>query len=135
MRIVFCVTVDQANVLSDRIGIIKNGTLITCGSSLFLKHRFGDGYTLNQESSSQSVDVTTVVREAEPLSTENVGNGCYQWRLEHGSESAFPSILDALSEAGTTNVSLELTTLEQVFLETGKVDYNDGEEEETHANE
>ncbi|CAG7785272.1 unnamed protein product, partial [Allacma fusca] len=37
---------DEADMLGDRIAIISQGTLKTCGSSLFLKNKFGHGYSL-----------------------------------------------------------------------------------------
>jgi ATP-binding cassette subfamily A (ABC1) protein 1 len=37
---------EEADVLSDRIAIIHQGKLQCCGSSLFLKNRFGSGYIL-----------------------------------------------------------------------------------------
>ncbi|CAB9531154.1 Retinal-specific ATP-binding cassette transporter (Partial), partial [Seminavis robusta] len=114
---------DEADVLSDRIGILKDGKLITCGSSLFLKHHFGVGYTLRYGLDSveaEPIDITTMVADAEPLPLEIPGR--YEWRLEHGSEPKFPEVLRALGEAGATNVSLDLTTLEEVFLQTGKED-------------
>ena len=36
----------QADILGDRIGIMAKGELKVCGSSLFLKARFGGGYNL-----------------------------------------------------------------------------------------
>uniref|UniRef100_A0A1B6DIK2 ABC transporter domain-containing protein n=2 Tax=Clastoptera arizonana TaxID=38151 RepID=A0A1B6DIK2_9HEMI len=38
---------DEADLLGDRIAIISNGQLQTCGSSLFLKTHFGSGYFLS----------------------------------------------------------------------------------------
>ena len=35
---------DEAEVLSNRIGILKNGKLIACGSAPFLKEHLGDNY-------------------------------------------------------------------------------------------
>ena len=32
---------DEADLLGDRIAIMANGTLQCCGSSLFLKHKYG----------------------------------------------------------------------------------------------
>ena len=40
---------DEADVLGDRIAIIAQGKLRCCGSSLFLKNRFGSGYYLTLE--------------------------------------------------------------------------------------
>lgn len=37
---------DEADILGDRIAIISHGRLRCCGSSLFLKNRFGSGYYL-----------------------------------------------------------------------------------------
>ena len=37
---------DEADQLGDRIGIMAKGQLKCCGSSLFLKDRFGVGYSL-----------------------------------------------------------------------------------------
>ena len=51
---------DEADLLADRIAVLSQGTLRCCGSSLFLKQRFGIGYTL------------TMVREAEWCTQEEV---------------------------------------------------------------
>ena len=37
---------DEADVLGDRIAIISQGKLCCCGSSLFLKSQYGNGYYL-----------------------------------------------------------------------------------------
>lgn len=37
---------DEADILGDRIGIMASGKIKCCGSSLFLKKRFGVGYNL-----------------------------------------------------------------------------------------
>lgn len=38
---------DEADILGDRIGIMADGKLRCCGSSLFLKNKFGVGYRLS----------------------------------------------------------------------------------------
>ncbi len=47
-RIIILTThyMDEADVLGDRIGIMQDGKLVTVGSSLFLKNRYGVGYNL-----------------------------------------------------------------------------------------
>ncbi|XP_078606520.1 ATP-binding cassette sub-family A member 2-like isoform X1 [Branchiostoma floridae x Branchiostoma japonicum] len=52
---------DEADILGDRIAIISNGQLRACGTSLFLKSTFGDGYRL------------TVVKR--PVDREEQGSG------------------------------------------------------------
>ena len=37
---------DEADILGDRIAIISHGKLRCCGTSMFLKKKFGDGYHL-----------------------------------------------------------------------------------------
>jgi len=37
---------DEADILGDRIAIVSHGHLHCCGSSLFLKSTFGEGYHL-----------------------------------------------------------------------------------------
>ncbi len=37
---------DEADVLGDRIAIISTGRIQCCGSSLFLKTKYGEGYHL-----------------------------------------------------------------------------------------
>lgn len=37
---------DEADVLGDRIAIISQGKLCCCGSSLYLKSQYGNGYYL-----------------------------------------------------------------------------------------
>lgn len=123
---------DEADVLSDRIGILKDGKLITCGSSLFLKHHFGVGYTLRFRSENP-IDVRNTVPDAEALQLETPGR--YEWRLLHGSEPKFPEVLKSLGESGATNVSLDLTTLEEVFLQTGKEDDDEETDNDDDANE
>lgn len=37
---------DEADVLGDRICILREGTVVCCGSPLFLKTRYGVGYQI-----------------------------------------------------------------------------------------
>eukprot|EP00978_Attheya_sp_CCMP212_P012739 scaffold31880_cov59-Attheya_sp.AAC.1 len=113
---------DEADVLGDRVGIIKDGKLVTCGSTLFMKHHFGAGYTLRFDSP-EPVDISSLIEGAEPVLLDTPGS--YKWHLKHESESSFPAALRALDHQGASNVSLEITTLEQVFLETAKDDENE----------
>jgi ABC-type multidrug transport system ATPase subunit len=48
-RIIILTThfMDEADYLGDRIAIMGDGRIKTCGTSMFLKKRFGVGYTLD----------------------------------------------------------------------------------------
>ncbi|GMF36770.1 unnamed protein product [Phytophthora fragariaefolia] len=70
---------DEADILSDRIAILAEGELRCCGSSLFLKNRFGAGYNLTLVKDDATCDdndvsafVTSFVPSAQLLS--NVGS-------------------------------------------------------------
>jgi ABC-type multidrug transport system ATPase subunit len=47
-RIILLTThyMDEADILGDRIGIMSGGKMVALGSSIFLKSRFGVGYTM-----------------------------------------------------------------------------------------
>lgn len=127
---------DEVDVLSSRVGIIKNGSLITCGSSLFLKHAFGVGYTLTFDAPAP-IPIHLLIPQAEEVINAKGQDGTstsYELRLGHGAEGKFPEALNMLKSRGASNIQLDLTTLEQVFLETGKEDSFDPVEEETNNN-
>ena len=104
--------------MSDRVAIMNDGQIVAYGSPLFLKHRYG-GYSLHFEAS-DPLDVSKYVDGAVSLPIEKPRH--FRWKIEHGSEPSFAGLLSKLDEHGAKNVALELTTLEQVFLETSKED-------------
>lgn len=57
-RIIIITThnMDEADNLGDRIGIMNKGTLITCGTSMFLKKKWGTGYELTIVKKSQELN-------------------------------------------------------------------------------
>jgi ABC-type multidrug transport system ATPase subunit len=58
---------DEADMLGDRIAIISHGKLICCGSSMFLKKRFGNGYYLTlavSDEKKEELSVKTVKGDA-----------------------------------------------------------------------
>ena len=58
-RIIILTThyMDEADVLGDRIGIMQDGKLVTVGSSLFLKKRYGAGYNLTVVRDQENFDI------------------------------------------------------------------------------
>jgi ATP-binding cassette, subfamily A (ABC1), member 3 len=53
---------DEADYLGDRIGIMGDGSLLCCGSSMFLKERFGLGYTVTFTKSSADIDSVPIIK-------------------------------------------------------------------------
>ena len=70
---------DEADVLGNRIAIIAEGKLRCCGTSLFLKSRYGIGYylTLVKRELTKNVnrkttlDSTSLARQASDADAEN----------------------------------------------------------------
>lgn len=62
-RIVVLTThfMDEADFLGDRIGIMGEGKLICCGSSVFLKNKFGVGYNLTIVKENNNVDSQPII--------------------------------------------------------------------------
>ena len=114
---------DEAELLSDRIAVMKEGKLQCCGSSMFLKNRFGLGYNLTVvlEPISDSSDVEQGMVDSPPAAgrQSNLKSQrdrlmaflCQQipntvqvrmsgreltFRFPHGSEGLFPVTFDKL---------------------------------------
>lgn len=133
-RIILLTThyMDEADFLSDRIGIMKDGKLFTCGSTLFIKNRFGVGYDLTivkNDNEVHSGPIENLVLQT-IQTAKTVGNAGVELkiRLPMSDIDKFPTIFmnieEKLAELGIKNYGIELTTLEQVFIDIIKMDRN-----------
>ncbi|XP_075690662.1 ATP-binding cassette sub-family A member 2 [Rhinoderma darwinii] len=134
---------DEADLLGDRIAIISHGKLKCCGSPLFLKSTYGDGYKLTVVKKQSSPDnrSTSCIRPcSEPrvsqfikkyvtscllvsdtntelsyiLPSESVRKGCFERLFQHLEQN--------LSDLDLTSFGLMDTTLEEVFLKVSEED-------------
>ncbi|KDO21519.1 hypothetical protein SPRG_12483 [Saprolegnia parasitica CBS 223.65] len=115
---------EEADVLGDRIAIMADGALRCVGSSLFLKNRFGAGYTLTLVKAHADVDISDLehlVHAFVPSATlhSNVAaEVAFQLPTDHA--SAFPGLFRALdtqmADVGVTSYGVSVTTLEDVFI-------------------
>uniref|UniRef100_A0A8C2GV03 ATP-binding cassette sub-family A member 2 n=1 Tax=Cyprinus carpio TaxID=7962 RepID=A0A8C2GV03_CYPCA len=134
---------DEADLLGDRIAIISHGKLKCCGSPLFLKSTYGDGYKLTlvkkQNQSIQSPPssispcsesrVTQFIRQylascllvsdsntelSYVLPSEAVKKGCF--------ERLFQALEQSLDSLALTSFGVMDTTLEEVFLKVSEED-------------
>jgi ABC-type multidrug transport system ATPase subunit len=123
---------DEADLLADRKGIIVDGRLAVCGSSPFLKNKFGLGYKLSlsvnsapvprasMESSSASIEqLFDLVRSVVPEASALESSCDIAMSLPIASLPRIPALLDALDSQGKRFgmecYSLNTTTLEQVI--------------------
>jgi ATP-binding cassette subfamily A (ABC1) protein 3 len=120
---------DEADFLGDRIAIMGEGRLITCGSSLFLKEKFGCGYDLTVVGKDQNVnfgDMKKVIREKVPNCKEVGLIGMelkYQLPVEDSVhfQELFTEFEERKDELGIQTFGVSLTTLEEVFLKVAQL--------------
>ncbi|CEO94857.1 hypothetical protein PBRA_003670 [Plasmodiophora brassicae] len=121
---------DEADQLSDRIGIMAHGELQCLGTSLFLKRLFGVGYTLTLSKSGQmgsgtdTAAVSDIVRTHVPgseLLSDVAAEMAFRLPLSHASK--FPGMFDDIDSKrgvlGIGSYGVSVTTLSEVFLRVG----------------
>ncbi|KAA0056173.1 ABC transporter A family member 1 isoform X7 [Cucumis melo var. makuwa] len=144
-RIILLTThsMDEADELGDRIAIMANGSLKCCGSSLFLKHQYGVGYTLTLVKSAPTVSVAadiiyrhipsavcvsevgTEVSFKLPISSSSSFESMFReienYMRRSVSNSAINYSLETSTDVekdhlGIDSYGISVTTLEEVFL-------------------
>jgi len=133
---------DEADDLGDRIGIMAHGKLKVAGSSLFLKDKFGLGYTLTitskdpEMNNSISKEVLSMIPEAKLLST---AGSEISFQVPHSQNSCFAKLLSSLEsmkrEGGyVEDYGLSSTTLEEVFMKVAEEDHDQDQDQENELN-
>ena len=127
-RIIILTThyMDEADRLGDRICIMAEGVVQTCGSNLFLKNRFGVGYNLilAKTKDTVSADVEKLIKNSvkeaammQETSTE------LHYQLPERSQSKFKEFFNTLDQnlhkLKVGGYGVTVTTLEQIFLSIG----------------
>ncbi|KAJ7352721.1 hypothetical protein OS493_034326 [Desmophyllum pertusum] len=118
---------DEADFLGDRIAIMADGQLRCCGSSLFLKSRYGVGYhlTLVKNANCNQNAVTSLIIDHVPSAEllSSVGAEMeFVLSSEHSSgfETLFQEIENRMEDYGITSFGVSVTTLEEVFMKVGE---------------
>jgi ATP-binding cassette subfamily A (ABC1) protein 3 len=115
---------DEADQLGDRIGIMQAGSMTCCGSSLFLKKRYGVGYTLTVTKIDARFDETATVRAIrtavpDVLPLSNIAAEA-SFRLPFAAAPQFGELFDHFdahkAALGIDSYTIAVTTLEEVFL-------------------
>ena len=114
---------DEADVLGDRIAIVKEGRMRAYGSSSYLKSKFGIGYILRLSLGvGAKVDpiVTSAQRFVKEASVISSAGTELTIRLPKEAVAVFPDffkfIEDNLHVLGISSFGIETTTLEEVFM-------------------
>ncbi|KAF0717928.1 Aste57867_2007 [Aphanomyces stellatus] len=130
---------DEADILGDRIAIMAEGKLRCCGSSLYLKNKYGAGYTLtivktSTATAGDEAKLVSFIQSHIPTATvlSNVGSEM-SFQLSIESAHVFPSMFEALESPSTqaelqvTSFGVSVTTLEEVFIKVAEIGDEDGQ--------
>ena len=125
-RIIILTThfMDEADFLGDRIAIMGEGKLICCGSSVYLKNKYGVGYNLSiskMDINVNSEPIKTIVRNnIENTTIVSDVSAEITFQLPMNSVKQFANLFDELDvnkkELGIQTYGISITTLEEVFM-------------------
>ncbi|XP_066151152.1 phospholipid-transporting ATPase ABCA3-like [Euwallacea fornicatus] len=117
---------DEADLLGDRIAIMAGGELKCCGSSFFLKKKYGAGYhlILDKSPACDPVKVTNLLRKyITTIEVQSNAGSELKYLLSEQESYVFESMLkdleDHSSDLGINSYGVSLTTLEEVFMKVG----------------
>ncbi|KAK9876012.1 hypothetical protein WA026_011128 [Henosepilachna vigintioctopunctata] len=131
---------DEADILADRKAVVSKGNIRCCGSSLFLKNKFGIGYhlTLVLEGVAKEHSITKLVTNHVPKAEKARRHGReLSFILPHNAVNNFAPLFSAIEQEinnengklGISSYGVSMTTLEEVFLHLEK-DEEELEEEQ-----
>ncbi|CAL8072882.1 unnamed protein product [Orchesella dallaii] len=118
---------DEADLLGDRIAIMAEGQAQCCGSSLFLKKKYGGGYHLIivKQPHCQVDRITQVLQKSIPEVEieQNIGAEL-SYSLPDEKSYVFPIMFkeleDRKEDLGIASYGCSITQMEEVFMKVGK---------------
>jgi ABC-type multidrug transport system ATPase subunit len=126
-------SMEEADVLGDRIGIMKEGKLICLGTSIRLKNKFGTGYRVSvfvdglapaedRKARMKAINVFFKEHIAE-VAVDALEASVIRFKVPRAATHALTEFLGVLEKnvenLGITDIQTSLTTLEQVFMAVG----------------
>uniref|UniRef100_A0A8B9G513 ATP binding cassette subfamily A member 3 n=1 Tax=Amazona collaria TaxID=241587 RepID=A0A8B9G513_9PSIT len=114
---------DEADLLGDRIAIMAKGELQCCGSSLFLKRKYGAGYhmVMVKEPYCNLGEISRLICQYVPNATMESNAGAelsfiLPKESTHRFEGLFTELEQRREELGIASYGASVTTMEEVFL-------------------
>uniref|UniRef100_A0A8D2M2X8 ATP binding cassette subfamily A member 3 n=1 Tax=Zonotrichia albicollis TaxID=44394 RepID=A0A8D2M2X8_ZONAL len=114
---------DEADLLGDRIAIMAKGELQCCGSSLFLKRKYGAGYhmVMVKEPYCNLGEISRLICQYVPNATMESNAGAelsfiLPKESTHRFEALFTELEQRREELGIASYGASVTTMEEVFL-------------------
>ncbi len=134
-------SMEEADVLGDRIAIMRMGQLMTVGSSIFLKNKFGNGFRLSLDCIEGVEKVqSTIASHIQDPRYKNMGKGPKHITIEIPRQSipSLPKLVAALENNSKSlaikNIELSISTLQDVFLKVAGGDEEVQHEEKQNPN-
>jgi len=120
-------SMEEADILCTRIGIISRGTMKCLGSNIRLKNKFGAGYSFkinfNPEKADLAKEFVKKILPTAELQESFPGNFTYRiHRQDFVMSSTLQQVLSCKDEYGIRDWGISQTTLEDVFLNIVKND-------------
>ncbi|CAH2043969.1 unnamed protein product [Thlaspi arvense] len=119
-------SMEEADILSDRIGIMAKGRLRCIGTSIRLKSRFGTGFVATvsfidgKKGNTVHVGLKKLFEERLKVEPAEENKAFMTFVIPHDKEKLLTEFFDELqnreSEFGISDIQLGLATLEEVFL-------------------
>ncbi len=136
-RIILLTThsMEEADVLADRICIMSKGKIQALGSSLHLKQHFGTGYKLTvfsdvNNANAESRITSLVSSKIAKCIVSSAIPGILEFQIPRQSIENMSALLNDLKKKdGVKDISVSLTTLEEVFLNLSKAELENEVEE------
>jgi len=131
-------SMEEADVLCDRVGIMSGGRLLCIGPAYDLKRRFGKGYTCVLSTTDKSLKNTAQVKEwvssifPSASLLEDPISGTFKFEIDRREviiSEAFNQIVSRKGEIGVSDWGFTETTLEEVFLKLSHLHGNENPEE------
>uniref|UniRef100_A0AAA9SRL6 ABC transporter domain-containing protein n=1 Tax=Bos taurus TaxID=9913 RepID=A0AAA9SRL6_BOVIN len=119
---------DEADLLGDRIAIMAKGELQCCGSSLFLKEKYGAGYyiTLVRKPHCDTEKISLLVYQHIPNAVFQSSIGeeltfILPKESAHSFEALFTDLELRQEELGIASFGASVTTMEEIFIRVNKL--------------
>ncbi|KAM9208960.1 phospholipid-transporting ATPase ABCA3-like [Dugong dugon] len=119
---------DEVDLLGDRIAIMAKGNLQCCGSSVFLKQKYGTGYhmVMVKEPQCKATEVASLIYNYVPdaILESNVGaelSFILPKKCANRFEDLFRELENHQVSLGIASYAVSVTTMEEVFLRVNKL--------------
>lgn len=116
-------SMEEADILGDRIGIMAKGRLRCLGSSVHLKSKFGAGYslTITTQPDADVAAIKTLVKDTTGQEALEEDTTRIVFAFKHEDEQRMPELFALLegqeSSLGIEDIQVAMSSLEDVFLD------------------